>query len=252
MVRRQAQEKPSRAGRLAPAKAKRAGPTRLVVPRGSEEIGRRLSLRDQAYEAIKHDIITCALRPGEYVNESLLCERLKFGRTPVHQAIGQLKLQGLLDIIPRKGIIVRPINLDEIMQVAEVRMINEIECARLAAVRATKRDIDELRAILAKADKARCKRDIEALMMLDRDFHGLLAQSTKNVVMSDLLRTLHERSLRVWFISLNDAEHLKKVHREHEAIVDALVASDADRAASAMREHILSYRGNITRHVDQA
>nr|WP_249780788.1 GntR family transcriptional regulator [Bradyrhizobium sp. dw_78] len=251
MVRRQRQEEPGRT-RSAPDKAPRSGPAHLATARAKAEGVRRLSLRDQAYEAIKHDIITCALRPGEYINESLLSERLKFGRTPVHQAIDQLKLQGLVDIIPRKGIIVRPVNLAEIMQVAEVRMINEMECARLAAARASKSEIGVMRDILAKADKARNTRDIEALMMLDRDFHSMLAQSAKNIVLSDLLRTLHERSLRVWFISLNDAEHLKKVHREHEVIVEALVAGDADRAADAMRTHILSYRGNIARHVDPA
>ncbi|MGA7810918.1 GntR family transcriptional regulator [Bradyrhizobium sp.] len=238
--------------RPAAAKPQRSGPAHILNARAVADGARRLSLRDQAYEAIKHDIITCALRPGEYINESLLSERLRFGRTPVHQAIDQLKLQGLVDIIPRKGIIVRPVNLAEIMQVAEVRMINEMECARLAAVRATKSDIAAMRDILANADEARSTRDIEALMMLDRDFHGMLAQAAKNPVLSELLRTLHERSLRVWFISLNDAEHLKKVQREHEAIVDALVAGDADRAAAAMREHILSYRSNIARHVDPA
>ena len=211
--------------------------------------GARVSLREQAYEAIKHAIITCALRPGEYINESLLSARLKVGRTPVRQAIDQLQQQGLVDIIPRKGTMVRPIHLHDIVHVTEVRMINEVECARMAASRATKSDLSDLRSVLAKANGARKQRDIEVLMKLDREFHGLIAQAARNPVLAELLRTLHERSLRVWFLSLNDAEHLKSVQKEHEAILAALVAGNADAAGAAMRGHIQSYRGNIARYV---
>ena len=83
------------------------------------------SLRDAAYEAIKHRIITCAFRPGEYINEAYVSAVLGIGRTPVHQAIDRLMLEGMLDVIPRKGVIVKPVSLDEIMQIVEVRLLNE-------------------------------------------------------------------------------------------------------------------------------
>ena len=72
--------------------SKRVAKPRTLRPavRNSNALRPR-SLRDQAYDAIKHEIITCSLKPGEYINERLLSERLNFGRTPVHQAIDQLK-----------------------------------------------------------------------------------------------------------------------------------------------------------------
>ena len=84
-----------------------------------------LSLRDAAYEAIKHRIITCTYRPGEYINEANVSAMLGIGRTPVHQAIDRLMLEGMVDVMPRKGVIVKPVSLDEIMQIVEVRLLNE-------------------------------------------------------------------------------------------------------------------------------
>jgi GntR family transcriptional regulator, rspAB operon transcriptional repressor len=248
----QSKASPAGEAKRNPVSKKGAKPLTLrpVIRNGNAP--RPQSLRDQAYDAIKHEIITCSLKPGEYINERLLSERLNFGRTPVHQAIDQLKHQGLIDVIPRKGLIVRALSLDEIMQVAEARMINETECARLAAARVTKAELAELKAILSRADRSRKSRDINALMELDRLFHGTLARAAKNPILSEVLRTLHERSLRVWFISLNDAEHLKRVQQEHEQIIEMLACGNAEGAANAMRQHIVSFRSNIARHVDGA
>src|SRR5215475_1462264 len=85
-------------------------------------------LRDRAYEAIKHRIITCAFKPGEYINEAYVSSVLRLGRTPVHQAIDRLMLEGMVEVIPRKGVIVKPVILQDVMQMVDVRMINEAQC----------------------------------------------------------------------------------------------------------------------------
>src|SRR6185437_384077 len=108
------------------------------------------SLRDSAYEAIKQRIITCAFKPGEYINELQLSSLLKIGRTPVHQALDRLMLEGMVEVIPRKGVIVKPISLNEVLQIIEVRLINECYCARLAAERANDADIAEMDDNLAR------------------------------------------------------------------------------------------------------
>jgi DNA-binding transcriptional MocR family regulator len=98
------------------------------TPRAAAE-----SLRNKAYEAIKHRIITCAFKPGEYINELQLSSVHKIGRTPVHQALDRLMVEGLVQVIPRKGVIVKPVSLNEVLQIIEVRLINEPFLARLAA-----------------------------------------------------------------------------------------------------------------------
>ena len=108
------------------------------------------SLRAEAYEAIKHRIITCAFRPGEYINELQLSAILKIGRTPVHQALDRLMIEGMVEVIPRKGVIVKPVSLNEVLQIIEARLINETYGARLASEYADDSDLTELADVLKR------------------------------------------------------------------------------------------------------
>lgn len=203
------------------------------------------ALRDLAYDDIKARIITCALRPGEYINEAALCAMTGFGRTPVHQAIDRLCVEGLVDVIPRKGAIVKPMSFDEIMQIVDARSANEALGVRLAALRAEPEDIARLDDILRAAQAAQANVETEALMRLDRDFHGAIARASRNGVLADILSRLHDRSLRVWFVSLNSPGRNRLVHEEHVAIKDAIARHDPDTAEAAMLVHIDSFRNHL-------
>src|SRR5690606_17579518 len=102
------------------------------------------ALHVEAYERLKQAIITLRFKPGEYLNAARVSERLGIGHTPVQQAINRLMLEGLVDIIPRKGVIVKPVTLDEILNIVDVRLVNETYCARLAAARAEETDIADM------------------------------------------------------------------------------------------------------------
>jgi DNA-binding GntR family transcriptional regulator len=204
------------------------------------------SLRDAAYDAIKHRIITCTFRPGEYINELQLSSILKIGRTPVHQALDRLKIEGMVEVIPRKGVIVKPVSLNEVLQIIEVRLINEPYGARLAAEHASDSDLEDLDGILKQAKHWGELRNVEKIMLLDREFHLIMARAAKNDVLTELLRSLHERSLRFWFISLNAPKQWERVLEEHHAILAAVRKRDPDRADTAMRHHIQSFRTNVS------
>src|SRR5262245_30093579 len=188
------------------------------------------SLRDAAYAAIKHRIITCAFRPGEYINELQLSSILKIGRTPVHQALDRLMIEGMVEVIPRKGVIVKPVSLNEVLQIIEVRLINEPFGSRLAAQHADDSDLSELDNVLKRSKHWALLRNVENMMLLDREFHLLVARAARNDVLIELLRNLHERSLRFWFISLNAPTQYESVLREHGAILDAVRQRNPDRA----------------------
>ena len=207
------------------------------------------SLRDLAYEAIKHRIITCAYRPGEYLNEAFVSAQLGIGRTPVHQALGRLMLEGLVEVMPRKGVIVKPVSLDAVMQIVDVRLLNEPAAARLAAGRASVAELADMRAILGRAEAAAAARDTEQLMLVDRDFHAALAGATRNAELADVLRRLQDRSLRFWFISLNAPDHLAEVQAEHAAMLAALAARDPAAAEAATRAHIESFRRTVAHRI---
>ena len=199
----------------------------------------RQSLRDAAYEDIKHRIITCKFKPGECINESAVSALTGFGRTPVHQALDRLMLEEMVEVIPRKGVIVKPVVLQDVMQMIDVRMVNETHCARLAAERADNLHVDKLAAVIGRARKAIAARDIQAMMMLDREFHLLLASATMNFELAEVLRKLNERSLRFWFISFTTPDHHSSFQEQHEAIFAAVRAHDGD---GAEQRHARAYR----------
>jgi DNA-binding GntR family transcriptional regulator len=213
-----------------------------------EEVGLAGSLKEQAYQAIKHRIITCAFEPGQELSENAVANALKIGRTPVHQAFDRLHSEGLVDVQPRKGVIVRPINLDEVIEIIETRLLNETFAVRLAAERASSAEIVAIRDVLLRVTQVADQDDVEQMMLLDRDFHRLIARAAHNTVLADVLLKLHERSLRLWFISLATSGHQARVHEEHQRIVDAISHRDVDAAQTAMRLHIDSFRQNVLKH----
>jgi GntR family transcriptional regulator, rspAB operon transcriptional repressor len=204
------------------------------------------SLREVAYDAIKQKIISCELRPGEVLNEAALSAALDIGRTPVHQAIDRLVTDGLIDVMPRKGIMVKPVTLDEILNIIEARLVNESYCARRAAAHADASDVARLLANLEATWVAAKERAIDKMMLLDRQFHGYLSGISRNDILVDILGNLHDRSARLWFISLRANEQHVRVCEQHAAIVEGIRQYDPDAAEKAIRKHIEAFRENLT------
>ncbi len=221
----------------------------IVNVRGPQKWPEPSSLREAAYNEIKHRIITCAFKPGEYLNEAALSATLGIGRTPVHQAIDRLMMEGLLDVMPRKGIIVKPVSLDEILQIIDVRMVNEAYCVRLAAERADTDAINHLQDVLARTMQWMKTRNSEQMMLLDREFHSTIAKAGNNLVLSDLLGKLQDRSLRFWFLSLTAPGHHERVADQHMEILEMIRSRDADKAEAAMKRHISDFRTNVSRYI---
>jgi len=131
----------------------------------------------------------------------------------------------------------------------EVRLLNEGFCARLAAERADPQAIAALTANVRLGAEAAAERDIATLLALDREFHTTISGAARNAVLGEILRNLHERAQRVWFVSLRDTSHHQRVVDEHAAIVEALRSGDPDQAEAATRAHILSFAANLNRQL---
>lgn len=236
-----AARKTVRATRASAGQAKAAGKGRST----EKAVQSRDPLQIQAYEAIRALIISCELKPGEQINEHQLCARLGFGRTPVHQAISQLQLQGMVVVLPRKGTIVKALSLEEAIQLGEIRVVNEAEAAKLAAIRATEEEIDALEAHQKRLNEAYEKRDVRALMQADRAFHSQIYSASRNSILHEILTTLYDRAQRRWYQALLQPDYFGKPGTGHDDIIGALRRRDPEAAAAAMRGHIVYYRRSI-------
>nr|WP_249158020.1 GntR family transcriptional regulator [Bradyrhizobium jicamae] len=215
---------------------------------------------DRAYEEIKERIITVFFLPGQYLNEGAICALLGLGRTPVHQALHRLAADGLVEIMPRKGVIVLPDSIAEIIKILDSRMAVEPELARYAAQHATPETAAELEA-LAKFKKVDDSvSDIDGFTISDRAFHRKIGEISGNQVMAEFARNLHERSWRYWYLHLWQTLDIEASNLQHMAIANAVTAGDEEAAAQAMREHISSLRHRLSQiqgarggaHVDRS
>jgi DNA-binding GntR family transcriptional regulator len=209
----------------------------------------RLSLEEQAYIRLKQDILTCALKPGALLNVVQLSERLGIGRTPVHAAIARLQFDRLLQVIPRKGIFVRPVTIDEYLDLIDARLVNEAEAARLAALHRTPEDLIEMERLIEEMEKAHSTDDLRTIFLDDRELHLLIARCSRNAVLEEIIGPMFDRTLRIWFL-LHGATRrsIRPMQDEHRELLAAIRDRDAERAAAVMREHILVARSNVISH----
>jgi DNA-binding GntR family transcriptional regulator len=176
-----------------------------------------LSLAEQAYQELKRRILTLQLRPGLFVNERELMELLDIGRMPVHQAVHRLQAEGLIEVIPRKGLVIRPDSLQDMLTLLEARL----------AMR-----------IVNQSERM-------SFMKLDRAFHGLIAEAAGNQILADAQRPLHERSELIWHLRVMKEDGLVVNQREHTNILKAIIERDANATRKAMEEHLRSLHDRI-------
>lgn len=206
-----------------------------------------VSLQEQAYRAIRSRIVSCRFRPGERLNEAEVAALLDLGRTPVRQAFDRLSIEGLVTVYPRQGVEVRGLEMGELLEIVEARLVNECHAAGLAALRATPADLAGLEEILLRSTAATDVRETEQLMHLEREFHGAVARIAGNAVLEGILRNLQDRAIRFWFIAAGRQPHRRSVVAQHADIAGAIAAGNHAAAEAAMRRHIEDLRASVLR-----
>ncbi len=234
--------KPRKARKKAAARAPKSAAT---APSPVPASHPKLSLTERAYAEIRHRVITLAFRPGEFLNESMICDSLGIGRTPVHEALHRLQLEGLVQIVPRKGVMIRTDSLNDVIALIETRMVVEPAGMALAADRAEPPHLLALELILRQARQAIKQGDRAGYMALDAKFHNEIVRATGNSVLAEVIRMLHQRASRIWHLQVWSDADLRLTQIEHEAIYEALKAGSAERTATAARAHLTSLRGRI-------
>src|SRR5256714_14499447 len=111
-----------------------------------------VSLAERAFHAIREMIVSLELRPGAVIDERSLMQQLGIGRTPTREALRRLAQEGLVEVYPRRGMFVTPVEIQDLASLADVRSVLESSAARLAAERATDDDRDSIAALLPQPD----------------------------------------------------------------------------------------------------
>ncbi|WFT79062.1 MULTISPECIES: GntR family transcriptional regulator [unclassified Methylobacterium] len=204
------------------------------------------SLRDQAYEVLEELITLRVLPAGSLLSETSLSKKLGFGRTPIREALLRLSLEGLVVVLPRRGIIVAEIDTRTQLKILEIRAELERLVVRHAARLAAPAQRTRMRALADEITATAHDGDGRAFMQVLRECHAITAEAADNEILADMIRRVHGLSRRFWFAHYEKYGSLEKAAELHAARLIAMARGEPEQAASSS-DHLVEYLEKFTR-----
>ncbi len=212
-----------------------------------QEVTDKYSLRGRVFHRIREDILNGKYADHEELKEVAIGEELGVSRTPVREALRQLELEGLIQIIPNKGAYVVGISARDVHDIYMIRSKLEGLCARWACENITKEQMEELEEIVYLADFHEAKGHMDQLAELDNRFHTTLYESCNSKMLEHLLKDYHQYVWRIRQKTLTGSRG-KASNDEHRAIMEAIRDKKPDEAEQIANMHMLSAYDNMVKN----
>lgn len=193
------------------------------------------SLKDIAFKIIKDSIISGSLSCGNIYSENVISKNMKISKTPVHEAVLELCHKGFIEIIPKKGFLVKDLSEKEIRDIYGFRLALEKDVVLQAIEKLRKKDLLNLESIL---NKSKDSKDVKIFMEQDIRFHRSLAQLTNNDQIINALGGIWDLVIWVGFNALTTKYGTDGVLDEHFALLDCIKKKDPDCAQAVIEEHL--------------
>ena len=203
-----------------------------------------LSIADQIFNELEHDILTGVYEHNELLTELKLSETLGVSRTPVREALGRLAQEHIVEMTS-KGARVMGITEKDIEDIYAIRYRIESLAARMAAENADEQGLKELKRLLDLQEFYTEKDDHDGINAADSGFHQALYALTKSPTMIHTLGPLHRRIVKYRRVSYETPDRANTSLKEHKGIYEAVAAHDGEKAEELMRVHIEKARKSI-------
>lgn len=203
----------------------------------------RISLKAQVYEYLKQAIINGDLKVGGIYSEQYFADKLSISRTPVREAILQLQHENMVEVKANRGIIVKPLLLDEIKKIIETRLAIEGYSSSILAKNLTTKEgknlIYLLEDNLSKQQEILTSSDAYyKFMKLDLEFHHAIVNFTNNNYFSEIIKMLRSRLEIATLKSLHETNRLNDALNEHYLLVNDIKSGDSQKAFQAFKFHM--------------
>lgn len=201
-----------------------------------EKIARQ-TLHGEVTSRLRDLIVQGHFRPGERINEVRLGEELGVSRTPLREAIRTLGSEGLLELIPNRGAVVRTFSVEEVMDMTEAQNVIEEGCAVLACERATDEELDLFRERhLAMVEQYKTRKHL-GYFQINQELHGMIVRFAGNETLIRLHADIQAKLKRIRFQGADRADVWARAVADHEKIAQALCARQADTLVGVLRAH---------------
>lgn len=203
------------------------------------------SLTSLIFEKIREDILNGRYACGDKLVEIKLADELGVSRTPVREALKQLELDGLVDNIPNRGVVVKGITKEDIDDILTIRLCIEGLVGQWAAERITDIEIKQLEEIYDLMEFYSSKKDVDKLFELNTKFHETLYHIAKSRYLEGILNDFQLFIKSARNSSLKVEGRMECALDEHKNIVNALREHDVERTKEALIKHITNSNNNI-------
>jgi DNA-binding GntR family transcriptional regulator len=196
------------------------------------------TISEPLYRRVRKDIVECALTPGKSFSEAELGRLYNASRTPVREACRRLEHEGLVRIIPFRGFSIAPLSVAEFHDLQEMQLLVEPSSAALSAERADAQELEQMHQLATYEYNVEDKNSYHEFLQTNYQLHSLIAYSTRNKRLADVVSNIHVRLMRFFYLGLSLEPHGPTLVAEHIKLVDAICNRDAEQARRMATDHI--------------
>lgn len=215
----------------------------------SAEIAKMKPIRDIIYDYLRHAILNGEIVAGERIVERDFAEKFGASRTPLREAIRKLEMEGLLEYIPRKGAIVKGLDLTQIIEIYSIRQVLEVLAFKAAMLQLSTAEYKKLTSILDKLDLVDKKGDIEVVIKGLEEFDEIILNASKMPQLKEFIRTLQESIRRFRKLNVSDEMRRTEAISEHRAILQAMMNEDIHLMEQLVSQHVEHARQQLLKLV---
>jgi DNA-binding GntR family transcriptional regulator len=205
------------------------------------------SLATGIYGELESMIINGALGPGDRINEKSFADQRGMSRGPIREACRRLEEAGLVEFKVNRGFFVRVLDLEDVLEIYDVRAALFSHAGRILARRITNEQLDELADLHARMEAAVMAGEADLFYTLNRRFHSRIMAFTRNRHLADIYEGL-DKELHIWRKrALILDGNVRASSHEHGLILDVLRNGNPSRIAQVLRDHSLAGRNRLLR-----
>lgn len=195
-------------------------------------------LNEIVYEGLRNAIIQGHIPVGERINESIYSQKMNISRTPVREALRRIQQEGLVEYVPRLGVVVKKITIEDAKEIYQIRMALDILATTNAMKIMTDDDFDEMKNLLEKTQEANDNGEVQKVIELSRDFNDLIYSYAQMPRLESIVHKLREYLVRFRDISLSGEERRKKALEEHWLIYKNMKNKNFEAIGLIIQEHL--------------
>jgi DNA-binding GntR family transcriptional regulator len=199
----------------------------------------RRSLPQAIYLALREKILTGGYQLGEALRQESLAKEFEASRVPVREALNRLEAEGLVILRPRRGFVVASLDIAEVAEIFDLRMVLEEHAGGVATKTRTPEDVAEVKKILDVLEVIDIDdpTNIAKWAAYNRMFHSRLFESSRRKHLCNIANTLRDKVERYVRVEVSMTGHLDRAQAEHRKIFKAFADGDAARVSRLSREH---------------